>query len=1287
MRHFCHITSDNDGIPDAVEGSDDFDGDGVPNYRDTDSDGDGIPDAVEGIDDADGDGRPNFLDRDADGDSIPDSLEGVDDPDQDGRPNYLDNDSDGDGILDAIEGSLDADSDSIPNYLDLDSDGDSLPDAMESGVDTDGDGRPDFVDTDSDNDGIPDAIEGAVDSDQDGTADYRDLDSDGDGIPDKVEGIIDTDQDNVPDRLDLDSDSDCLSDRKEGAPDWRLAQVNGCSQDLPKQALDSDGDGLLDSYEGTQDVDGDGLPNYLDLDSDGDGILDAEEGSDDPDADSVPNFLDLDSDGDRIPDSIEGGGDLDKDGSPNYLDLDSDGDTIPDSVECRCSQGQPNSPDDADGDGRPNYLDEDSDNDGLVDAIEGTGDDNGNGLPNYVDSNDARRADVIIDSDQDGIPDSIEGSIDTDNDGTPDYLDTDSDNDGIPDEVEGTIDRDLDGISDYIDAVHDEPEPISCRGPNCGSTRRILSSVHSEAQLGFSLLWLLILILPIPCCACVCGTLCRRERCPHCKLPVQKCRAGSLILTINSTLPLPSTNSQSDVKSSVAIASEDFTQEIRLDVSRALQLGAGQTSVHLLKTTHDTKTVLVHLISRQAAKILQRQRALFEMQSSQGTQIKDRADFDTAETGSSKLSVDEMIREFKRQSQDPSSFLMRGKRTCDIVEVQDAQDATPCDQCGKTFKDCDCRCRVCGVRKGACPAICQERCGHCAAPKRICKSGDVEVVLDLAQSQNVVSVEPEALRHALREEVARTLGIHPLQATISIQGEEAGHMRFLVHFITCTQAAWMLRSPGYCVMSMFPAKRQGECACLGRSQLVDAFVTLCQDTSSPLCRGSFFSGLVSVSRKHYAEPHVKCRHCMSDPESCKCVCRGCQASLLACPIECALDTFEFANSSRERPHPQTRRTSHAHATRHPEAVSAQLCLDLQAERSRSKNQLVIAASPFDAEVGQNAVTPNSNSPSHCFGNPAPASFIDLTPRRTQMLLAINEETKRSFGKRHLLPQECKKNTQMDVAVEEDAPELASARENNTDTALETTKRRREIAHIAPQSLSRALPTPPRTFTAVDPGDETTNEEGTEHRTSSSISWLPLSPPRFIETALPGHAATQINAACGRQELQESVALQTLPSLPRPLPTPPKDESPEPPSVCDQDFDRDSHEKERRRLRARSAAAEAIPGGLSGHSGGREARAVGADAWSTNGQGPGSKSALTGLARAGALGAFVGLEVTHEPPHRVVQVDDLVDSNFVRHDEPGYTNPVVDPGDRIIAIDSTMCEHVSVRHVHSAYDAM
>ncbi len=37
---------------------------------------------------------------------------------------------------------------------------------------------------------------------------------------------------------------------------------------------DSDGDGISDAIEGTDDLDGDGIPNYLDLDSDGDGVLD-----------------------------------------------------------------------------------------------------------------------------------------------------------------------------------------------------------------------------------------------------------------------------------------------------------------------------------------------------------------------------------------------------------------------------------------------------------------------------------------------------------------------------------------------------------------------------------------------------------------------------------------------------------------------------------------------------------------------------------------------------------------------------------------------------------------------------------------------------------------------------------------------------------------------------------------------------------------------------------------------------------------------------------------------------
>ena len=40
-------------------------------------------------------------------------------------------------------------------------------------------------------------------------------------------------------------------------------------------------------------------------DSNGDGILDTTEGTGDPDGDSIPNFMDPDSDGDGVPDSVE----------------------------------------------------------------------------------------------------------------------------------------------------------------------------------------------------------------------------------------------------------------------------------------------------------------------------------------------------------------------------------------------------------------------------------------------------------------------------------------------------------------------------------------------------------------------------------------------------------------------------------------------------------------------------------------------------------------------------------------------------------------------------------------------------------------------------------------------------------------------------------------------------------------------------------------------------------------------------------------------------------------------
>jgi len=69
--------SDQDKIPDEVEGCDntDTDGDGMPDYADSDSDNDKIPDGVEGNKDTDGDGKPNYKDTDSDNDGVNDGNE------------------------------------------------------------------------------------------------------------------------------------------------------------------------------------------------------------------------------------------------------------------------------------------------------------------------------------------------------------------------------------------------------------------------------------------------------------------------------------------------------------------------------------------------------------------------------------------------------------------------------------------------------------------------------------------------------------------------------------------------------------------------------------------------------------------------------------------------------------------------------------------------------------------------------------------------------------------------------------------------------------------------------------------------------------------------------------------------------------------------------------------------------------------------------------------------------------------------------------------------------------
>lgn len=106
---------------------------------------------------------------DADRDGIADIDEGRDTPggppdtDGDGRPDYMDTDADGDGVLDGIEAGdrdpgttpVDNDRDGIPDFRDLDSDNDGLSDHDESlracldrtRSDTDGDGQSDLAET------------------------------------------------------------------------------------------------------------------------------------------------------------------------------------------------------------------------------------------------------------------------------------------------------------------------------------------------------------------------------------------------------------------------------------------------------------------------------------------------------------------------------------------------------------------------------------------------------------------------------------------------------------------------------------------------------------------------------------------------------------------------------------------------------------------------------------------------------------------------------------------------------------------------------------------------------------------------------------------------------------------------------------------------------------------------------------------------------------------------------------------------------------------------------------
>ena len=232
----------------------DNDSDGEPDFQDSDSDGNGIPDSFEGcrnaafaynaetgkwlepkdVDpdfkkkpeyicdkpiDSDGDGVPDFQDSDNDGDNLTDAEEisGISfSAGEIERGTFFVN-CDGNDKREIPLGTsaapIDCDGDTVPDYMDTDSDGDTIPDIVEGkqnktgvyarySVDADGDAIPDsyegchleelFIQADGtwpkpDKNNPAHICKDPVDTDGDSHPDYLDLDSDGDGLPDAFE--------------------------------------------------------------------------------------------------------------------------------------------------------------------------------------------------------------------------------------------------------------------------------------------------------------------------------------------------------------------------------------------------------------------------------------------------------------------------------------------------------------------------------------------------------------------------------------------------------------------------------------------------------------------------------------------------------------------------------------------------------------------------------------------------------------------------------------------------------------------------------------------------------------------------------------------------------------------------------------------------------------------------------------------------------------------------------------------------------------------------------------------
>ncbi len=330
---------DNDGTP--INGpTADVDQDGIPDSEDLDADNDGIPDLIEvGGTDTDGDGViDDFQDDDGDGfDDTYDADDNTTPTDNDGGTPLITTDTEGttdDGRPEDDDNNgtpyngatVDMDQDGIPDNEDLDADNDGIPDLVEvGGVDEDGDGGVDNF-TDTDGDGFSDTYDNngtpMIWTDSEGTTDDgRPEDMNNDGTT-YVGDIADTDMDGVPNSEDLDSDNDSVPDIVESSNEHHDTNNNGILDAGDEGFADDDNDGVINTVDASpsswgdsnppiEDIDQDGIPNFIDLESDGDGINDLDEANNTP--------LDLNGDG-----VLDDPSDMDYDGIADSIDANDD---------------------------------------------------------------------------------------------------------------------------------------------------------------------------------------------------------------------------------------------------------------------------------------------------------------------------------------------------------------------------------------------------------------------------------------------------------------------------------------------------------------------------------------------------------------------------------------------------------------------------------------------------------------------------------------------------------------------------------------------------------------------------------------------------------------------------------------------------------------------------------------------------------------------------------------------------------------------------------------------------